>query len=229
MKGKYAAVLLDVDGTLLDYGKAEAAALEAAFARKGIPFTPQIHAYYKTASQEARKLLEKNPSDRHAFRVRRFACLFDTLGVTEDAEAFNRLFLSLLAETPAPLEGAEKLCRAVSEAGVTLAVASNGDEWFQAERLKAAGLLKYFSQVFTSEQAGAAKPDPAFYAYVWEGLGFPPKERVLMVGDSVTADIIGSKKFGFAACWVTKQIGGSSGGADFMAASLEDVIPIVCQ
>lgn len=225
---RYSAVLFDVDGTLLDYGRAEAAALETAFARRGLRFTPQMHAAFRVASQEARKLMSKNAADRDAFRVGRFERLFAGLGIEEDAAAFNELFLSCLAETPYPLEGAGVLCRTLFEAGVTLAVASNGLEWFQAKRLEAAGLISFFSKIITSERAGSAKPEQAFFHYAWTVLGCPPKNRVLMVGDSLTADIEGSKQMGFDACWVTKQNGGCSGGADYVVPSLEDVISVVC-
>ncbi|HHX71936.1 MAG TPA: hypothetical protein GX701_03280 [Clostridiales bacterium] len=44
---RYTTLLIDVDGTLLDYGRAEAWALEAAFTRKGYVFSSEVLKVYQ--------------------------------------------------------------------------------------------------------------------------------------------------------------------------------------
>lgn len=197
---KYDIVLFDVDGTLLDYRKAEKAALISSFEKSNLCLKPECYELFRASSEEARLMLDSEPQNRDIFRVGRFELLFAKLGIQADAEKFNRVFLESLPETPFPLDGAEEVCKKLHELGLNLAIASNGLEWFQRKRLESAGLLPFFSQIFTSEKTGAAKPDRAFFEYAWQELGQPDKTRVLMVGDSFSADIEGALKFGFDAC-----------------------------
>ena len=52
-------VLFDVDDTLLDFGKAEAAAIRKTFERIGIPATDETVRRYSEINNEQWRLLEK--------------------------------------------------------------------------------------------------------------------------------------------------------------------------
>ena len=60
----------------------------------------------------------------------------------------------------------------------------------QLSRLKSAGLFSYFSDVFVSDEMGFEKPDSRFFSKCLHRIHFRPEE-VLMVGDSLQADIAG--------------------------------------
>jgi 2-haloacid dehalogenase len=45
------------------------------------------------------------------------------------------------------------------------------------------------------------KPHTAFFDYTHRHMGRPEKDRVLVVGDSLSADITGGASFGFKTCW----------------------------
>lgn len=84
----------------------------------------------------------------------------------------------------------------VRESGLQIAICSNlalpyGD---------AAARLLPFAPDFCawSYDAHAVKPDPAMYQYLCDGLGCPPEE-ILMIGDSLAADVFGPRSFGIHA------------------------------
>ena len=56
------------------------------------------------------------------------------------------------------------------------------------------------SGLFVSDKIGAEKPDPRFFTFCLQRSGFPA-EDVLMVGDSLTADIAGAFSVGMDGCW----------------------------
>lgn len=68
------------------------------------------------------------------------------------------------------------------------------------EALRRVGLDAPFDVVVSSKEAGAAKPDAAFYRAVLSHMGCAPDEAV-MVGDSYDADVAGAKAAGLRAVW----------------------------
>jgi HAD superfamily hydrolase (TIGR01549 family) len=112
--------------------------------------------------------------------------------------------------------------RRVREQGVRIAVASNLALPYAAP-LKA--LLGDLVDVWhLSFNAGAIKPDGAFYVGLTARLGCEASE-LLMVGDTWRADIIGAVEVGSRACWVDRE-GRASNARRFIAVrELGDVYP----
>jgi len=78
--------------------------------------------------------------------------------------------------------------------------ASDSDTALVRSALHRVNLEKYFTNVFTSIELGARKPDPVFYNAVLSKCGYPAGEAV-MVGDDYTADVIGAKEVGLQTVW----------------------------
>ena len=112
--------------------------------------------------------------------VERFAALLRALGRTGDAAALNRAYLDHLGEGSYLLPGAQALCRALAPR-CTLAIVTNGVARAQRRRFEASPLNGLIPWLFISEELGASKPDPAFFAPVLRTLGNPDPRRVLMV------------------------------------------------
>ena len=55
-----------------------------------------------------------------------------------------------------------------------------------------------------SEQLGAEKPDPAFFAALLAHVGITEPARVLYVGDRVDNDVLPAAEAGMAVCWLTR-------------------------
>ena len=99
-----------------------------------------------------------------------------------------------------PLPGAEALLNSLhGEFG--LALATNGLKEVQRPRLVKSGLTSFFKVIVVSDEIGHAKPDAGFFDHAFHEMGRPDPGRVLMVGDNLNADILGSMSYGIDACW----------------------------
>ncbi|WP_332610033.1 HAD family hydrolase [Achromobacter sp. ESBL13] len=75
-----------------------------------------------------------------------------------------------------------------------------------------------------SYEASAVKPQPQIYQYLCEGIGCRPDE-VLMIGDTVDADMIGPRKFGMQGYHLNRQAA-TPASSDSLR-SLSDVLNFV--
>jgi putative hydrolase of the HAD superfamily len=85
----------------------------------------------------------------------------------------------------------------------TLAVATNATESAEAEiraALARVELDHFFERIYCFRTLGRQKPDPVYFTAILADLELPP-ERVVMVGDSFTADVAGAVQCGLAAVW----------------------------
>lgn len=113
----------------------------------------------------------------------------------------NAAFLNAMAEICAPLPGAISLLNAL-KGKVKLGIITNGFTALQQIRLERTGLRDFFDLLVISEQVGIAKPDRRIFDYALEQMGNPPRERVMMVGDTAESDILGGMNAGLATCWL---------------------------
>ena len=68
--------------------------------------------------------------------------------------------------------------------------------------MTSANLYPYFEKVFISEHIGANKPAKEYFARSFAQIpDFDPK-KAMIVGDSLTSDILGGINAGIATCWV---------------------------
>src|SRR5690606_6564698 len=75
----------------------------------------------------------------------------------------------------------------------------------QRPRLEAIGWVDRFDAIVIGGEVGLSKPDPAYFAYAHDLIGQPRHESVLVVGDSLSADIAGALRFGYTACWYNPE------------------------
>ncbi len=96
-----------------------------------------------------------------------------------DAGEFAPAFLASIVFEP--LAGAQAALGRLRAAGLALACVSNWDVSL-AGHLQRARLAGFFTEIVSSAEAGASKPDPAVFLTALDRLGVPP-ERALHVGD----------------------------------------------
>ena len=107
--------------------------------------------------------------------------------------------------------------------------ASNGTTVAQTGKLTKSGLINLLDGVFLSEQLGAAKPSAEFFEQVFKQIGAVNRERVLIVGDSLSSDILGAKNAGIKSCWYNPSHSVNTGTvfADFEADNLNQIPKIL--
>lgn len=89
--------------------------------------------------------------------------------------------------------------------GYRLGLISNASDLPDLNRLvNNAGLSKYFSAIVVSAAEKIRKPDPRIFKKALDLMGSTPSTSV-MVGDTLTADILGAQKSGLRAVWITRR------------------------
>lgn len=197
---KYQVVLFDADGTLFDFSRAEAYALEEAFRELGLGYRADYLNDYSIINHEAWRSFERGEITSEELRILRFSRFCDKLGIQADPENLSRAYLSWLARAEFLLEGAKELVEALA-GKIRLAIVTNGLKDVQRGRFGRSPIHKHFDEIVISEEVGMQKPDPAIFEHTLRSLGHADKSSVLMVGDSLTSDIQGGLNFGIDTCW----------------------------
>ena len=197
-------LFVDMDDTVLDFKKAEHIAIRKTLREAGIEPTDQVCARYSQINKGYWERLERKEVTREQLQVGRFADLMAEWGVQADAARCATRYMEHLSEGHYFLPGAEEALQALSQK-YRLYLASNGNTETQKSRIASAGIEKYFREIFISGVVGVNKPDKGFFDYCFARIpGFDPA-KAMIVGDSLTSDILGGKNAGIATCWVNPE------------------------
>ena len=191
---------MDLDDTLLDFGAAERVAIAKAFRDIGLEPMPALMKRYSELNQAQWEAFERGELTRDTVLVRRFALLFAELGLFIDPQHAEDVYRGYLGVGHYFVEGAEEVLSYLAPK-YDLYLASNGVAATQYSRLESAGIGHYFKDIFISEVTGSHKPDRAYFDYCFSRIpGFDPS-KALIVGDSLTSDILGGCNAGIRTCW----------------------------
>lgn len=196
------AILWDIDGTLLDFIKAEYAAIKKCFEVFQLgECTDEMIARYSKINRKYWEGLERKEFTKSEVLVGRFEEFFATENIqTECAPEFNKEYQVRLGDTICFCDNSYELVKGLRSCVKQYAV-TNGTKVAQDKKLKKSGLVDLFDDVFISEDVGYEKPDIAFFQHVWESIGKYEPEEVMIVGDSLTSDMQGGNNAGIVCCW----------------------------
>lgn len=200
MRQPYDTVLFDADNTLFDFDAAEAQALDLTLAHYGYPVDDRSRSCYLAVNRDLWARFDKGEVKREWLVVERFAALQRALGGHRDPAEMNAFYLSRLAEAGCLLPGAEELCRRLAPS-CTLAIVTNGVASAQRGRFDRSPLKALIPWLFISEEVGYQKPQRQFFDAVLSAMSLPPSARVVVVGDSLAADILGAVNAGLDSIW----------------------------
>lgn len=200
MPANYNCLLFDVDGTLLDFCAAEREAITGTLQAFDLPHDEETAMLFSQINALLWQALEKGQIRKDKLAVKRFTQLLQQLGAQGDAIRMNNDYMTRLSSGAQPFPGAQELLAELAEFA-TLAVVSNGNQKVQMSRLEKSGLLPYFDDIFVSEKLGVTKPNPKFFEQALKRLGIKNKSRVLVIGDSLAADIKGGNNAKLDTCW----------------------------
>lgn len=196
----YRAIFIDIDDTLLDYIPCCREAFELAlpehpeyfdlfFEISGRLFSEAKHGLHTIA-----EVMELYPKEFIA-----------TIGYPPEAvDPFKHAFRAAWGKTHTLVPGAKEMLENLQAKGYRLFAASNSFGHLQRSRLEKAGILRYFEDTYISMDIGYDKPDIRFYQEALRRCGLQAKE-VLMIGDSMTTDVIGAQKAGMDALFFDRQ------------------------
>jgi len=201
---RYKWLLFDADDTLFDYGKAEAGALRLTFEQLGVRFDLAYLPVYQRINRQIWQDFEQGEISAEALRTRRFELLFEAIDVSMDPEQFSAAYLPNLATQSELTEGALEVVQAL-HGKYGLAIITNGLRDVQRPRLAQSAICSYVADIIISEEVGAVKPERAIFDAAFQRMGYPGKDEVLLVGDSLTSDIAGGSAYGIDTCWFNPE------------------------
>jgi phosphoglycolate phosphatase len=208
------AVMVDLDGTMLDTADDLAAAANAMLRELGI-------------------------SERDPERIKSFIgkglvklvkrCLTDDLEGEPDPAllarampVYERHYGAVLQHKTRPYPGVSEGLEALMRAGFRLACITNKGEKFTLPLLEATGLRSYFELVLCGDTLSRRKPDPLPLIHACEKFGIAPAE-MLLIGDSVN-DVQAARGAG---CHVFCVPYGYNEGGDVRELDCDAIVPTI--
>ena len=194
-------LMLDLDDTILDFHKAERIAIAKTIRDFGVEPTEEVLTRYHTINKWHWEQLELGKMVREEVLVGRFAMLFEEKQVAVDPVNVARAYEKNLSIGHYFLPGAEEAVDRLSKK-YRLFLASNGTASVQKGRMTSANLYRFFEKVFVSQEIGHNKPSKDYFDACFAQIpGFDP-DKAMIVGDSLTSDILGGIRAGIRTCWV---------------------------
>lgn len=197
----YPYLLFDADDTLFDFQKASTRAFSIMCHSHEIPDTPESYRLYHEINQVLWTAFDRGEVTKDFVTLERYVRFLKALGLDRDPAQCNRDYLAALGQVVFPLPHAEEVCRALAARGHRLYIVTNAVASVQRSRLRSCTFGHLFADAFISEEAGASKPDKAYYAYVRSRLPAVTPENTLVIGDSLATDIQGANNAGLPCCW----------------------------
>jgi 2-haloacid dehalogenase len=194
-------LFLDLDDTILDFHKAERIAICKTIRDFGVEPTEEVLSRYHTINKWHWEQLELGKMVREEVLVGRFAMLFQEFGVAVDAVTVARTYEKNLSIGHYFLPGAEEAVDALSKK-YRLFLASNGTASVQKGRMTSANLYRFFETVFVSQEIGHNKPSKAYFDACFATIADFDPAMAMIVGDSLSSDILGGINAGIKTCWV---------------------------
>ncbi|WP_374351217.1 YjjG family noncanonical pyrimidine nucleotidase [Chitinimonas sp.] len=204
MAERYDWLLFDADDTLYDFRLAEHTALSATLLEHYGRVEPYWLSHYHGINKRLFAELERGEITMAELRPRRFREWLDHHTLEGDPQALSAAYLDQLCQQAQLIDGTEAVLAAL-HGRFKLAIVTNGFTRAQRSRFALSSLHRYFDALFISEEIGAFKPHAAYFDAVFQALGHPTRERVMIIGDNPDTDIAGGLNYGIATCWLNRH------------------------
>lgn len=190
---KIAAVLFDLDQTLLDRDRSLDGFLDAQWTRHdALHGVAQADFKQRFIEQDANGLVWKDVV--YARLLAEFGV--DTLEVTDMIQEY----LDGLGAHACLFDGVLTALQELRAVGLKLGIITNGRTDLQSRIIAASGLDDLMDSVVISGAVGVGKPDPGIFNIALKEIGLNAGETVF-VGDNPIADIAGARALGMGVVW----------------------------
>ncbi|MEY8338227.1 YjjG family noncanonical pyrimidine nucleotidase [Lachnospiraceae bacterium 62-35] len=227
---QFESILWDVDGTLLDFFSAEKEAIKSLFLEFGLgECTDEMLSCYSKINKKYWEKLEQGEMTKPQILVQRFEEFFKVEGIEPSlGEGFNTAYQKRLGDTIIFCDNSKEIVASL-QGKIRQYVVSNGTIVAQTKKLERSGFDKLMDGVFLSEQIGYEKPSKEFFDWVFQKIRPMDKNKVLIVGDSLTSDIAGGNRVGIKTCWYNPKalINDTSVKADYEIQNLGDILKLL--
>jgi putative hydrolase of the HAD superfamily len=203
-----AAILVDLDDTLLDdryaMGRAITALRESHGVGRSVAARDLVGHWLAITAVHWKRYRNGELTMHEQRRERLRDLLREPLSATEADALFER-YLAHYRDHWRLAPGASAFLERTSN--LPKALVSNGEHSQVLSKVAALGLHAHFVAILTPEVGGAAKPDLAIFRQALARVGTQPGET-LMVGDSYEADILPAQALGMATFHVCNTVPG---------------------
>lgn len=204
-------IFFDLDHTLWDTNRNSEESLreiysEQNIARFGIESFDAFHSVYQKHNERLWGLYAENKVGRDSVRLNRFTHTFMEFGI-HDLEPAEILANEFVKRTPSKkhlIAGVQTMLEKLSSR-YPLYIITNGFKESQHIKLNSSGIAHYFKEVIISEEVGAHKPDPIIFRYAEKITGNAEPEQCLMIGDTLSTDVMGACHAGWHALHFSPQ------------------------
>ena len=196
---KYNAILLDADGTIFDYDKAERDALQKTLGLYALPMPEKTLRAFREIREQQDARHETGEISVSALHTRLFSQFMQEMGLAPDPMEFASLYTAALEKHIELHEGVLEVCAELCKA-IPLYMVTNGLSAVQRPRVSRGPVMPFLTGLFISEEVGFPKPHKYFFDAVCLEID-GPRQDILIVGDSLSADIAGGHAAGIGTCW----------------------------
>lgn len=219
-------VLIDIDDTLLDFNLCAKWAMEESAKKMKLILPQDAYDCFKRINASLWRRMEKKEITSDGIYCVRWDMVAQTIGVAFDSKEFEGYFLENLSKSTIQVDGALELLAYLS-GKYKLYAASNGPYAQQIQRMKAARMDQYLSGYFVSEKIGHSKPSQEFFDVCYQETKVKDLSELIMIGDSLSADIKGANDYGIETCWFDKEFKGTENSADYTVHALSEIKEIL--
>jgi HAD superfamily hydrolase (TIGR01549 family) len=206
-----AAVLVDLDDTLFDQGRAVRGGLDAVAARfdaiAALPLERLLQTHDDWLDRLHLTVLRGELSVDEARRIR-LGRILEAAGVQAsdaDIDLAAREYRRGYVASWCAIEGAAELLERLRR-DVRVAIVSNNTRDEQIGKLRACGLDQLIDEMVVWEDVRIAKPDPAMFRVALARLGLDGRtDAAVVLGDSWSADVLGAAAAGLRAVWFNRR------------------------
>lgn len=197
----YTSLFLDIDNTLLDFTKAEAAAVSKVLRKYDLPCDDTAVKTYSAINKSYWERFERGEIPKSDIFEGRFKTLLKHFKENRDTASMSSDYCEYLSEGYFKVDGAEEILSYLKNKGYKLYATTNGLSTTQFKRIKNSGIEPYFDRIFVSEEAEHQKPEKEYFDYVIEHISEKDKSKMLIIGDSQSSDILAGVNSGIDTCW----------------------------
>ncbi|MEO8589843.1 MAG: YjjG family noncanonical pyrimidine nucleotidase [Flavobacteriales bacterium] len=199
---RYRHIFFDLDHTLWDFTGNSRATLRELFVKEGladagVPDADSLIEVYEEVNKGMWEQLGTGRMTKEVLRVLRFRNTLTRFGVNNGklTDRLGHAYLERCPQKAMLMPGAAEMLRDVHP-HYRLHIITNGFDEVQHVKLKSSGIAQYFTQVLTSEKAGAHKPDPRIFSEALR-VSKATAQESLMVGDNAGTDMLGARNAGW--------------------------------
>lgn len=226
---KYKHLFFDLDHTLWDFDSNARETLLELFDRYelkklGIPEAESFIAKYTEFNHQLWRDYHLSLITKEELRATRFSKTFRFFQIEENLipHQFEIDYVEICPTKTNLFPHAHEVLSTLKDR-YQLHIITNGFKESSELKVQGSNIDQYFENMFVSEVIGLYKPDPALFHYALNAVDANPQE-VIMIGDSLEADIIGARQAGIDQIYFNPHAAAHDENVTHEISSLKDLL-----